>query len=78
MLYYAAKQSPEFCATAMVCMQIEVAILPQETMRLSSRATLVIDVIRAMMSLGTLLEQGTRSVALSSHLVAAQVAPEAP
>ncbi len=78
MLYYATKQSPVFCATAMVYMQIEVAILPQETMRLSSRATLVIDVIRATTSLGTLLELGTWSVSLAPDLDAARFASEAP
>jgi phosphosulfolactate phosphohydrolase-like enzyme len=78
MLYYAAKQNPVFCDTAMVCMQIEVAILPQETTRLSSRVTFVIDVIRATTSLGMLLEQGTRSVSLAPDLDAAQVASEAP
>ncbi len=53
-------------------MQIEVAILPQETTNLSSRVILVIDVIRATTSLCTLFERGARSVTLATDVVAAR------
>jgi 2-phosphosulfolactate phosphatase len=53
-------------------MQIEVAILPQETTRLSSRVMLVIDVIRATTSLVTLFERGARSVTLAPDIAAAR------
>lgn len=57
-------------------MQVEVAILPQDMTRLSSRVVLVIDVIRATTSLVTLFERGARSVALAADLAAAQQAGE--
>ena len=55
-------------------MQIEVAILPQETTRLSSRVMLVINVIRATTSLVTLFERGARSVTLAPDIAAAREA----
>src|SRR5918998_2027632 len=55
-------------------MQIEVAILPRDITRLSSRVVLVIDVIRATTSLVTLFERGARSVMLAVDLAAARTA----
>lgn len=53
-------------------MQIEVAILPQATTRLSSRVILVIDVIRATTSLVTLFERGADQVMLAPDIDSAR------